>query len=331
MPRSCPSAPRQDGGRAAWSAGFLRGRAMRVAIIGQQDFGKAVMEAFRARGDTVVAVFCAPEAGRPDPLRLAAEEAGLIVHQFAHLTDAAAAEALRAAGADIGVMAYVTQFVPQTLCAIPAYGIIQFHPSLLPAHRGASSMSWAIIAGRSETGLSIFRPTDGLDEGPVLAQHCVPIGPTDTLGSLYFDKIFPKGVAALLETADAVLAGTAHAVMQDETQASYEGIVREAESRINWAAPIQTTYNLIRGCNPAPGAWTMLDGRKLFLFDCRLRIARTFAEVKGRHVGQVVSADQHGLLIHGQGGFIAVQRLRFADGRKIPAAEAAIPPGTLLG
>jgi methionyl-tRNA formyltransferase len=141
---------------------------MRVAIIGQQDFGKATLEAFLARGDEVAAVFCAPEKGRPDPLRLAGEAAGVPTHQFPKLTDPEAQEAMRAAKADVGVMAYVTQFAPQDFCNIPKFGTIQFHPSLLPLHRGASSMSWSIILGRSETGFSIFRPTDGLDEGPVM-------------------------------------------------------------------------------------------------------------------------------------------------------------------
>lgn len=303
---------------------------MRIAVIGQQDFGKAAMEAFIARGDTVAAVFCAPESGRPDPLRLAAEQAGIPVHQFPRLSDPAAAAALAAAEADLGVMAYVTQFVPQSLCAVPRHGMIQFHPSLLPAHRGASSMSWAIITGRRETGLSIFRPTDGLDEGPVLHQVRVPITREDTLGTLYFEKIFPAGVQALLDTADAVLAGTAREMIQDENEAGYEGIIREAESRIRWASHVAATYDLIRGCNPAPGAWTMLDGRKLFLFDCRLRIARTFAEVKGRRIGEVVALSPAGLVVHGQGGFIEVSRLRWADGRKIAAAEAGIAAGQVF-
>ena len=146
---------------------------MRVAIIGQQAFGKAVLDAFIARGDTVVAVFCAPEKGRPDPLRLAGEEAGVPTHMFPKLTSPEALEALRAAEADIGVMAYVTQFVSQEFCAVPTHGTIQFHPSLLPLHRGASSMSWAIVLGRKETGFSIFRPSDGLDEGPVILQRTV--------------------------------------------------------------------------------------------------------------------------------------------------------------
>lgn len=304
---------------------------MRVAIIGQQDFGKATLEAFLKRGDTVAAVFCAPEKGRPDPLRLAGEAAGVPTFQFPKLTDPEAQAALRAADADIGVMAYVTQFVPQDFCNIPKFGTIQFHPSLLPLHRGASSMSWSIILGRAETGLSIFRPTDGLDEGPVILQRSVRIEAEDTLGSLYFGKIFPMGVAALLETADLVVAGRAPAIAQYEPDAGYEGIIRDAESQIHWASHVDQTFNLIRGCNPAPGAWTTLEGRRLFLFDCRKRIARTFAEVKGRKIGQVVDVGPSGVTIHGQGGFIEVQRLRWDGGKKIPAAEAGLTQGAILG
>jgi methionyl-tRNA formyltransferase len=304
---------------------------MRIAIIGQQDFGKAALEAFLNRGDEVAAVFCAPEKGRPDPLRLAAEQSGVTVHQFPKLTDPAAQEAMRAARADIGVMAYVTQFAPQDFVNIPKFGTIQFHPSLLPLHRGASSMSWAIICGRKETGFSIFRPTDGLDEGPVILTRAVKIEEEDTLGSLYFGKIFPMGVAALVEVADMVLAGRAPALAQYEPDAGYEGIIRDAETRINWASHVDITHNLIRGVNPAPGAWTTLDGKKLFLFDCRKHIARTFSEVKGKKLGEVVAVTDSGALIHGQGGFIEVQRVRWDGGKKVAAAEADLAAGTILG
>jgi methionyl-tRNA formyltransferase len=304
---------------------------MRVAIIGQQDFGKATMEAFLKRGDEVAAVFCAPEKGRPDPLRVAAQEHGLTVHQFGKLTDPEALDAMKAANVQVGVMAFVTQFVPQSLCDIPTFGTIQFHPSLLPLHRGASSMTWSIILGRKETGFSIFRPTDGLDEGPVILMRSVPIEDEDTMGSLYFGKIFPMGVAALVEVADSVAAGKAPAIAQYEPNAGYEGIVREAESHINWASHVDHTYNLIRGCNPAPGAWTTLDGKKLFLFECTKRIARTFSEVKGKKLGQVVAQNGSSVVIHGQGGFIEVHRVRWDGGRKIAAGEADLAVGALLG
>ena len=304
---------------------------MRVAIIGQQDFGKATMEAFLKRGDEVAAVFCAPEKGRPDPLRLAAEAAGLTVHQFPKLTDPEALDAMKAANVQVGVMAFVTQFVPQALCDIPTFGTIQFHPSLLPLHRGASSMSWSIILGRKETGFSIFRPNDGLDEGPVIKMYPVPIEDEDTMGSLYFGKIFPMGVAALVEVAEKVAAGTAPAIAQYEPNAGYEGIIRDAESHINWASHVDLTFNLIRGCNPAPGAWTTVDGKKLFLFECTKRIARTFSEVKGKKIGQVVAQNGASLVIHGQGGFIEVHRVRPDGGRKIAAGDAGIDVGTILG
>jgi methionyl-tRNA formyltransferase len=304
---------------------------MRVAIIGQQDFGKATLEAFLKRGDEVGAVFCAPEKGRPDPLRLAAQEHGLKVHQFPKLTDPDALDAMRKADAQIAIMAFVTQFVPQTLCDVPKFGTIQFHPSLLPLHRGASSMSWSIILGRKETGLSIFRPTDGLDEGPVILTRSVPIEDEDTLGSLYFGKIFPLGVAALIEAAEKVVAGTAAAIAQYESNAGYEGIVREAESRINWANHVDITYNLIRGCNPAPGAWTTHEGKKVFLYECNKGIARTFAEVKGKKIGQVIAHNGGSLVILGQGGFIEAHRARLDGGKKVPAVETEIPVGAVLG
>ena len=155
---------------------------MRVAFIGQQDFGKAVLEAFLDRGDTVAGVFCAPEkaGAKPDVLRTAAEERGLPVFQFPSLKSAEAAEAMRGLDADIGVMAYVLQFAPQDFVNIPKHGTIQYHPSLLPRYRGPSSINWPIARGDTETGLTIFRPTDGLDEGPVILQKTCAIGPDDT-------------------------------------------------------------------------------------------------------------------------------------------------------
>ena len=184
---------------------------MRIVIVGQQAFGKAVLEAFIGRGDQVAGVFAAPErpGARPDPLVVAAQERGLTVHRHGKYSSDEAKQALAELNADLGVMAYVTLFAPPEFCAIPKHGMIQFHPSLLPLHRGPSSIPWAIIRGRTETGLSIFRPTPGLDEGPVILQKRMPIGPDDTAGSLYFDKIFPLGVEALVQAADLVVSGRA--------------------------------------------------------------------------------------------------------------------------
>src|SRR5487761_460331 len=303
---------------------------MRIVIVGQQAFGKAVLEAFVQRGDTVAGVFAAPEkpGARPDPLSAAAGERGIPVHRFARYSAPEAKEALAALDADLGVMAYVLIFAPPEFCVIPRHGMIQFHPSLLPLHRGPSSIPWAIIRGRSETGLSIFRPTPGLDEGPVILQKRVPIGPDDTAGSLYFDKIFPLGVQALVEAADLAVSGRATESTQDEKAATYEGWVREAESRINWANHVDFAYDLIRGCNPAPGAWTTCGDKKLYLFDAKKIIAPTFGAVRGRKLGEVVAAGADGLRIHTQGGFVEVSRVRLDGGPKIAAGDAGIAEGT---
>jgi methionyl-tRNA formyltransferase len=305
---------------------------VRIAIIGQQDFGKAVLEAFLARGDEVAAVFCAPdqEGARPDALLSAARDKGLAVHQFKSLRDPEAARVMRESGADIGIMAFVLQFAPQEFVSIPKHGTIQYHPSLLPRYRGPSSINWPIIKGDTETGLSIFRPSDGLDEGAVILQRKTPIGPDDTLGTVYFDRLFPLGVQAMIEAADLVFAGNHTETAQDESQASYEGWCRPAEARIDWARPIDHVYNLVRGCNPAPGAWTTFDGRKLQIFDARKTVFRRFADVPGK-IGEVTDVTPQSFKVTAQGGLIEVLKARVEDGKKMVGGELALASGITTG
>jgi methionyl-tRNA formyltransferase len=309
---------------------------MRIAIIGQQDFGKATLEAFLKRGDSVAGVFCAPEkpGARPDALRLAAGQTGIPVYQPSSLQMQESRDLLSGLDVDLGIMAYVLQFVPQDFVNIPRHGMIQYHPSLLPRYRGPSSINWPIIHGDTLTGLTIFRPTDGLDEGPVILQRETAISADDTLGSVYFDRLFPMGVAALQEAADLVLSGRAPAITQDESAASYEGWCRAAEARINWHNHVDLVYNLIRGCNPAPGAWTAFKGRKLQLFDARKHPTRTFSQVGGSS-GTITAITDQSVFIAAQGGQIEVLKVRYDDGKKISAAqfctEAGIASGTVLG
>jgi methionyl-tRNA formyltransferase len=297
---------------------------MKIALLGQQDFGRAVLEAFLARGDEIVAVFCRPEpaGSKPDALRQAAEARGLRLLQLPSLRSGEADAALRELKPDLGVMAYVTQFAPHSLVSIPRLGTIQYHPSLLPRHRGPSSISWPIVLGETETGITIFRPTDGLDEGPVILQRSCPIGPDETLGELYFNKLFPMGVAALLEAAEMLASGWHDPQHQDESQASYEGWLRDEESQIHWHAHVDPIYDLIRGCNPAPGAWTVLQGERVWLYDCHKHPVRTFGAVRGKP-GDVVAVTPHSIFINAHGGQIEVLRLRPQGGAKMNAGEYA--------
>jgi methionyl-tRNA formyltransferase len=302
---------------------------MRIALIGQQDFGKAVLHAFLSRGDAIVGVFCKPEkpGEKPDALREAAQAANLPVFQFESLKSEEARKALQGLEADIGIMAYVLQFAPQEFVNIPKHGTIQYHPSLLPKHRGPSSINWPIALGATETGLTIFRPTDGLDEGPVILQKRCAIGPDDTLGDVYFNKLFPQGVEALLEAADLVVAGKHTETVQDESRASYEGWFKAEEARINWANGVDQIHDLIRACNPAPGAWCELtnkDGKALrvTLYDCRKHPVRTFGAVRGKP-GEVVQVMAQSLFIAAQGGEIEVLRIKPEGGKKMDAASFA--------
>jgi methionyl-tRNA formyltransferase len=309
---------------------------MKIAIVGQQDFGKAVLEAFLARGDEVAGVFCAPEkpGAKPDVLRTAAQEKGVKVFQFPSLKSAEAAAAMRGLNAEIGIMAFVLQFAPQEFVKIPKHGTIQYHPSLLPKYRGPSSINWPIIRGETKTGLTIFRPNDGLDEGPIVLQKETPISADDTLGSVYFDRLFPMGVAAMLEAADLVMAGKHRDTVQDEAAASYEGWCRAAEARINWANHVDFIYNVIRGCNPAPGAWTTLNGKKVQIFDSRKHLFRTFGAVKGK-IGEISEIGGASFFVTAQGGRIEVLKAKHEDGKKVSAiefvAQNGLIPGTVLG
>jgi methionyl-tRNA formyltransferase len=309
---------------------------VKIAIIGQQDFGKGVLEAFLKRGDDVAGVFCAPEkaGARADPLRAAAEERKLKVFQFKSLRAPEAHEALKGLSVDLGIMAYVLQFAPDSFTQIPRLGTIQYHPSLLPKYRGPSSINWPIIRGDTRTGLTIFRPNEGLDEGPVVLQKECDIGPDETLGDVYFNKLFPLGIQAMLEAADLVHAGKHTERVQDESQASYEGWCRDAEARLNWANHVDFVYNTIRACNPAPGAWTTLNGQKVQIFDARKHLFRRFADVAGK-IGEISAISESSFRVTAQGGAIEVLRARGADGKKVSGGEFArangLSNGAVLG
>lgn len=299
---------------------------MRIVVHGQQAFGRAVLERLVERGEDVVGVFCAPDRdGRPDdPLKEFALERGLSLHQPASWKTEEAEALMRSFEPDLCVMAYVTLFVPQPVLDAPRLGTIQYHPSLLPLHRGPSSINWPIIQGAAKTGLTIFWPDEGLDEGPVLLQKEVEIAPDDTLGSLYFNHLFPMGVDAMIEALDLVRDGTAPRIEQDHSQATYESWCRKADAEIDWGKPVREVYNLIRGTNPQPGAWTTFGGAEVKIFDCGP------TEASGTP-GEVVALDADGFTVACGDGGLAVRRVRPQGGGKVSAADFAAEAGLSAG
>src|ERR1700742_177765 len=297
---------------------------MRIVVHGQQAFGKAVLEALLKRGDNVIAVYVAPEkpGAKADPLKEAALAANLPVYQPDSYKKPEVLEQFKELKPDLQVMAFVTLFVPEEFLNLPTYGSIQYHPSLLPAYRGASAINWPIIKGESETGLSIFWPDNGLDTGDVLLQKRTPISDTDTLGSVYFDRLFPMGVDAMMEAIDLVAAGNAPKVKQSEDLATYEGMCKAENAKIDWGKPWRQIDRLIRGCNPSPGAWATLDGKQLKIFDAKPLPAKDPKGIAGK-IGEIVAIEADGFTVVCADGRFKITRVQPADGKKIEAGEWA--------
>lgn len=304
---------------------------MRVIVMGQQAFGKdALAKILEAGIDEVVAVYCEPDKdGKPiDPIKEFALEQGLPVYQPAHFKDQESLDELAALNADLMVMAFVNVFVPEAARDTPKHGSICFHPSLLPLHRGPSAVNWPIIMGSTKSGYSWFYPTDGLDEGDVLMMWECPIEPDDTVIDLYFKKIYPSAIDSVLEVCDLFRSGNPPRIVQDEANATYERRCTAKHARIDWNKPVKQVYDLIRGTNPSPGAWTTFGGDQLGVFDCQ--------RVDGDGISsRVVDVSEDGVTVQCIGGRILVKRVRPSGGGKVPAAEwakdAGVEVGTNLG
>ena len=298
---------------------------MKIALIGQSAFGKAVLEALAdCEEHEIMGVFAAPDGRRRrEPLATAAEAMDIPVWQFKRMRDQECINIFRSLDADLCVMAYVTDIVPNEIIDAPSNGTIQYHPSLLPLHRGPSSINWAIIHGDTETGLSIFWPDEGLDTGPILMQKRVEIASDDSVGSLYFNHLFPMGVEALVESVDLVAGGYASRIVQDESRATYEGWCGSQDAQIDWSNDADSVHNLIRGCDPQPGAWTTFNDDKVSLFGSA-KISRDATTVDP---GTILEIDGTGMTVSADGGSVKVRRVRVGRGTKSPALESGLSIG----
>lgn len=300
---------------------------MRLILMGQQAFGKDVLTKILDMGDDeVIAVYCEPnrEGGAVDPIKEFAIEKNLPVFQPAHFKDQETLDTLASHNADLMVMAFVNVFVPEAARDIPKQGSICFHPSLLPLHRGPSAVNWPIIMGRDKSGFSWFYPTDGLDEGDILLQWECPIDPDDTVINLYFKKIYPVAVDSVLEVCDLFRGGNPPHIQQDESLATYERRCTKKHAKIDWCKPVDQVYNLIRGTNPAPGAWSTIGGEEISIYDSVKGLGDGIA-------GRIVEISDNGVAIQCVGGRIMVKRVKPAGGKKITAAEWVSASGIAIG
>ena len=300
---------------------------MRIILIGQAAFAEKSLEKIVSKGDEVVAVYCPPDLpnGKFDPVKQKALDLGVPVRQHKSFKAPEVREEFIALNADLAILAFVSFIVPQRVFSVPRLGSICFHPSLLPQYRGASAINWALIKGETVTGLTLFWVDRGIDTGPILLQKEVPIDPEDTTGSLYFNKIFPLGIEAIGEAVDLIKRGNPPRIVQDESKASYDPPCRDEHAKIDWSKPAVEVHNLIRGCDPQPGAHATYNGKMVRIFDVRLQNGANRATA-----GQVTAIGSDDIQISLNGGTLAVKRIR-GEGGKIRATEFASQAGLQIG
>jgi methionyl-tRNA formyltransferase len=306
---------------------------LRLAIFGQAPFGRDVTARLAEAGHEVVGVYAPPDGARPDPLAALAQERGWKLFRHARFRRQGAAipelvDEYRALGAELNVLPFTTVILPPEITELPKHGSICFHPSLLPRYRGGAALAWQIMLGERETGVSVFHVTAGVDEGPLVVQKGgVEISDSDTAASLYFEKLYPLGVDAVVEAVERIAAGTAVYAPQPESGASFQGLVDDAAARIDWARPARELDRQIRGCDPSPGALALHDGVEVRLFDSRL-----VADGAGPGVlsGSVLEVAGERVLVAGGGGRLSIGKLRVGTGKKVAAALAGVAPGARL-
>ena len=292
---------------------------MRIILIGQAAFAEKTLEKLLGKGEEILAVYCPPDipGGKPDPVKQKALQLEIPVRQHQSLKSPQVREEFISLDADLAILAFVSYIVPEQVFSVPRLGSICFHPSLLPKYRGASAINWALIKGESVTGLTLFWVDKGIDTGPVLLQKEVQVEPDDTTGSLYFNKIFPLGIEAIGEAVDLIKAGNPPRIMQDESKANYDPICGDEHAQIDWSKPAQEVYNLIRGCDPQPGAHTDWQGKMLRVFDARLRLEKNSAPA-----GQVTAIGADDIAVALNGGTLRVKKMH-GEGAKMSAVEFA--------
>uniref|UniRef100_G3Q6P2 formyltetrahydrofolate dehydrogenase n=1 Tax=Gasterosteus aculeatus aculeatus TaxID=481459 RepID=G3Q6P2_GASAC len=221
-------------------------------------------------------------------------------------------------------MPFCSQFIPMNVIDDPKHGSIIYHPSLLPLHRGASAINWTLIHGDKKAGFTVFWADEGLDTGPILLQRECAVEPNDTVDTLYNRFLFSEGIKAMVESVQLIADGKAPRIPQTEEGASYEGIQKKSNSKVNLAQPAEAIHNWIRGHDKVPGAWTLIDGQSVTLYGSSMLGGSVPAgqplEIEGASQSGLVT--QNGLVLYGSDGkALLVKNLQFEDGKMIPASK----------
>uniref|UniRef100_A0A8D3BV98 10-formyltetrahydrofolate dehydrogenase n=1 Tax=Scophthalmus maximus TaxID=52904 RepID=A0A8D3BV98_SCOMX len=300
---------------------------LKLAIIGQSQFGQEVYSSLRKQGHRVVGVFTVPDKdGKADPLAVVAEKDGTPVFKFPRWRVKGkpipeVVEAYKAVGAELNVMPFCSQFIPMNIIDNPRHGSIIYHPSILPLHRGASAINWTLIQGDRKAGFTVFWADDGLDTGPILLQRECAVEPNDTVDTLYNRFLFPEGIKAMVESVQLIADGKAPRVPQTEEGASYEGIQKKLLDCIN---PAEAIHNWIRGHDKVPGAWTVIGGQSVTVYGSSMLggSVPTGQPLEIDGASQPGLVTNNGLVLYGTDGkALLVRSLQFEDGKMIHASK----------
>ncbi|HYT05888.1 MAG TPA: methionyl-tRNA formyltransferase [Gemmatimonadales bacterium] len=315
---------------------------MRVVFLGTPEFAVPSLEALLGEGFDVVAAVTQPDRphGRsrstavPPPVKVAAAAEGVPVIQPARPSEPAFVARMRELAPDVGVVVAYGHILHPELLAIPKYGMLNVHPSLLPELRGAAPIEWAIINGLEKTGVTIMQMDKGLDSGPILHQIPHHIDRDVTAGELS-EHLSEMGALALVETLSLLAqdggagrgeggeggegggggGGGLKARPQDHARATYAPKLTRETARIRWTDPADQIARAIRGLDPKPGAWTELDGREVKLFGARVM------EGGGDGAPGEIRTTDDGLRITTGRGAVEVEEVQPAGKPRMPAAD----------
>ena len=308
---------------------------MRLIFAGTPAFAAAALDALGDAGHELALVLTQPDrpAGRgmkltPSPVKQSAQARGLPVFQPSSLKSVEAQDALRAVAAEVMVVAAYGLILPQAVLDIPRRGCLNIHASLLPRWRGAAPIQRAILAGDELTGITIMQMDAGLDTGAMLLKTAVPIDAEDTAGSLH-DKLARAGAASMVEALARLDELTPQA--QDDALATYAAKLTKEEARLDWSRPTAELARAIRAYNPVPGAHTLLDGQMVKIW----RATAQGPDQPGGRPGEVLAADERGIVVACGEGALRIAELQLAGGKRMDAAALisgrALLPGKILG
>ncbi|HHV62648.1 MAG TPA: methionyl-tRNA formyltransferase [Firmicutes bacterium] len=314
---------------------------MRLVFMGTPEFAVPSLKALLASGHEVAGVVTQPDRPRgrgqketPSPVKQVAIENGLELYQPEKVGDPGFIATLRRLGPEVIVVVAFGQKIPGEILAMPRYGCINVHGSLLPKYRGASPMHRAIMNGEKITGVTTMYLAERWDAGDIILQETVEIPHDMTVGELH-DEIARRGADLLVETLRRIEAGDAPRTPQNEADATYAPKLRPEEARIEWARPSEDIRNQIRGMNPRPGAYTRQDGKMLKILE-----AQVVQTAHGAHAGvlpgTVIAIDKKaGFVVKTGDGALLVTRVQPEGGRVMSAPDYMLGhemrEGLLLG